>query len=347
MARKNLIAVSDSIPKALDASEPMTASRPIAGFVPPPKRNAVPVGGITKTLGNITSKMERAQDLEKQLAEGHVVIEIDPALVDGSFVNDRLAIDVAELTQLVEQVRDHGQQVPILVRPHPDTRGRYQVAYGHRRLAAVRQLGIKVRAVVRELTDDQLVVSQGQENNARTNLSYIERALFASKLEDRAFSREIIMSALGVDKAALSRMISVVRQVSLELIEAIGAAPEVGRRRWLELAEHLGKAKVSELVAMLLTEESRSLTSDGRFQLIFESLTKKQSKPSKNVSRRSPMKTWAPEDKSVSVSVKRTQKKATIALEAADGLRFADFITGELDALYEAFRRQEKITTGD
>uniref|UniRef100_UPI001D0E2864 ParB/RepB/Spo0J family partition protein n=1 Tax=Klebsiella pneumoniae TaxID=573 RepID=UPI001D0E2864 len=77
--------------------------------------------------------------------------------------------------------------MPILVRPHPTIDGRYQVAYGHRRLVAVRQLGFKVKAVIRELSDDQLVVSQGQENNARTNLSYIERALFASRLEDRSF----------------------------------------------------------------------------------------------------------------------------------------------------------------
>ncbi|MGO8658348.1 ParB/RepB/Spo0J family partition protein, partial [Rhizobium ruizarguesonis] len=82
-----------------------------------------------------------------------------------------------------------------LVRPHPETKGRYQVAYGHRRLAAAREIGIRVRAVVRDLTDGQLVVSQGQENSARTNLSYIERALFASRLEERSFGRDVIMAA--------------------------------------------------------------------------------------------------------------------------------------------------------
>ncbi|MGO4611618.1 ParB/RepB/Spo0J family partition protein, partial [Variovorax sp. 2RAF20] len=83
----------------------------------------------------------------------------------------RLEIDPVQLNELVEQIREHGQQVPILVRPHPQAKGRYQVAYGHRRLAAAKKLGLSVRAVVRDLTDDQLVVSQGQENSARTNLS--------------------------------------------------------------------------------------------------------------------------------------------------------------------------------
>ncbi|MGO7565665.1 hypothetical protein ACC754_42940, partial [Rhizobium johnstonii] len=64
----------------------------------------------------------------------------------------------------------------------------------------------------------QLVVSQGQENSALTNLSYIERALFASRLEELSFGRDVIMAALGVDKAALSRMLIVIRQVPLYLV---------------------------------------------------------------------------------------------------------------------------------
>ena len=231
MARKNLIEISAPNTGRADAVAAKD-NRPIAGFLPQ-QRSGGPVGGITRTLGNITEKMERASDLERQLAEGQTIIDIDPDLIDGSFVTDRLEIDPFELGQLVEQIREHGQQVPILVRPHLEAKGRYQVAYGHRRLAATKALGIKVRAVVRQLTDDQLVVSQGQENSARTNLSYVERALFALRLEQRGFGRDIIMAALGVDKAALSKMLIVTRQVPLALISAIGPAPEIGRRRWL------------------------------------------------------------------------------------------------------------------
>ncbi|MGO8470075.1 ParB N-terminal domain-containing protein, partial [Rhizobium leguminosarum] len=68
----------------------------------------------------ITEKMERASELERQLATCQTIVELDPVLIDASFVSDRLAIDAAELAQLVEQIREHGQQFPILVRPHPD-----------------------------------------------------------------------------------------------------------------------------------------------------------------------------------------------------------------------------------
>ncbi|SFJ41706.1 chromosome partitioning protein, ParB family [Phyllobacterium sp. CL33Tsu] len=342
MARKNLIEVSAAESAAPDTPTPMTATRPLAGFVAPAVRST-PIGGITKTLGSITQKFERAQDIEKQLAEGQTIVELDPAIVDGSFISDRLGIDAAELAELVEQIKSHGQQVPILVRPHPQDKGRYQVAYGHRRLAAVRQLGTRVRAVIRELSDDQLVVSQGQENNARTNLSYIERALFAVRLEERSFSRDTIMAALGVDKAALSKMISVVRQIPTELIEAIGAAPEVGRRRWMEFAELAPKSRLKDLLALLSADNCRAMSSDQRFQKAVEILSRRPDKAQAATG----AKVWVPSDKSVSVTLKTTAKKATVTLEASNGPRFAEWIADNLGDLYEAFRKSAKETTGD
>lgn len=342
MARKNLIEVSAG-GEAPRPSEALAASRPIAGMVPAGVRNNAPIGGIAKTLGNITQKVERAHDLERQMAEGNTVVELETALVDASMVRDRLAMDVAELSLLVEQIKDHGQQVPILVRPHPEIKGRYQVAYGHRRLAAVSKLGIKVRAVVRNLTDDELVVSQGQENNARTNLSFIERALFAARLEDRAFARDVIMSALGVDKAALSKMISVARQVPTELIEAIGAAPEVGRRRWMELAELAIAPKVPELLSMLSQKPMKDASSDSRFQGIMDALTKK---PGKATPQGTSLE-WAPADKSVSVTAKSNGKTYTLALKNKDAAGFGGWISANLGHLYGAFKDSEKTETGD
>lgn len=342
MARKNLIEVSADSDATFEQASAITSARPIAGFIAPAVRSA-PIGGITKTLGNITQKFERAQDIERQLAEGQLIVELDPALIDGSFISDRLGIDPVELAELVGQIKDHGQQVPILVRPHATINGRYQVAYGHRRLAAVKELGIKVRAVIRELSDDQLVVSQGQENNTRTNLSYIERALFAVRLEDRAFSRETIMAALGVDKAALSKMISTVRQIPIELIEAIGAAPEVGRRRWMEFADLIPNSKGRDLVALLSADNSRTLSSDQRFQRVVDALNGKAEK----VSETQHVQAWSPIDKSGSVSINGNAKKASINIKADYGREFAEFITGQLDGLYEAFKRSKSEVTGD
>ncbi|MGO7163258.1 plasmid partitioning protein RepB [Rhizobium johnstonii] len=259
------------------------------------------------------------------------IVELDPGLIDASFVSDRLAIDAAELAQLVEQIREHGQQVPILVRPHPETRGRYQVAYGHRRLAATREIGIRVRAVVRDLTDGQLVVSQGQENSARTNLSYIERALFASRLEERSFGRDVIMAALGVDKAALSRMLIVIRQVPLDLVNAIGAAPDIGRRRWLELGERLEKADVEKIVAELSADDARKISSDERFQRALVLATKKTAAPKPAMAKT--------QVSGVPVMIKKTASGATFVFDGKTAPGFDQFVQERLKGLFQEFNK--------
>ncbi|MBX4926618.1 plasmid partitioning protein RepB [Rhizobium binae] len=329
MARKNLIEISAPSPARVEAVAPRD-NRPIAGFVPQ-ERSAAPVGGITKTLGNITEKMERASELERQLATGQTIVELDTGLIDASFVSDRLAIDAAELAQLVEQIREHGQQVPILVRPHPETRGRYQVAYGHRRLAATKELGIRVRAVVRDLTDGQLVVSQGQENSARTNLSYIERALFASRLEERSFGRDVIMAALGIDKAALSRMLIVIRQVPLDLINVIGAAPDIGRRRWLELGERLEKADVGKILAELSADDARRMSSDERFQRALVLATKKTAEQRPALAKT--------EVSGVPVMIKKTAAGATFVFDGKTAPGFDQFVQERLQGLFQEFKK--------
>ena len=48
-----------------------------------------------------------------------------------------------------------------------------------------------------------------RKNQDRLDLSYIERALFASRLEQRSFQRDVICVALSIDKTEVSRMISV------------------------------------------------------------------------------------------------------------------------------------------
>ncbi|GCA51148.1 chromosome-partitioning protein ParB [Sinorhizobium sp. KGO-5] len=334
MARKNLIGISDS-PLASEDGERPAVGRPIAGLAPAQRSNAL-VGGITRSLSNITQKVERAEELERQLAEGHAIVELDPELIDSSFIIDRLGVAPEVQAMLVQQIRDHGQQVPILVRPHPAESGRYQVAYGHRRLAALREIGTKVKAVIRNLNDEQLVISQGQENNARTDLSFIERALFATRLEDRGFSRDTIMSALGVDKAALSKMIAVVRRLPLEIIEAIGAAPGFGRRRWIELADLIDRDDWRpKALDFIDAPEFTALESDQRFEKLFALLSFAR-KPSK-------AETWIAPDRSRAVRIRETDAETTLAFSKKAAPGFAEFVRKRLEALYLEYQRE----TGD
>jgi ParB family chromosome partitioning protein len=234
--------------------------------------------GAVRAMGlEIDRLAEDARDaaaLRGQIEAGTTVLDLPPDLVDPSFVSDRLArTEDAEFRRLVDSIGETGQQVPILVRPHPDAPGRYQIAYGHRRRDAAAELGRPVRAIVRALTDAELVVAQGKENGERRNLSFIERALFAADLQQRGFDRPTLHGAVGVQSAEMTRLLAVAMGIPRELARQIGPAPKAGRARWMALARELQQPGRAEMVAELLAQPAlRGLPTDRRFAGVMTAL---------------------------------------------------------------------------
>lgn len=230
------------------------------------------VGAMGRSLGNIANAADQARAL---IAAGSAVVELDPAKIEGSFISDRLVHDGEAYDRLVEAIRDTGQKSPILVRPHPTKADRYQIAFGHRRVRVLAQLGKPVKAVVQNLTDEELVIVQGQENSARADLSYIERAMFALALEAKGYDRRVIMSALSMEKTQLSRLMALGHSLPRHLVDAIGPAPKAGRPRWAGLAEMLPVAKSGAIEKALADLKFKGLDSDARFEFVFAALSAK------------------------------------------------------------------------
>jgi ParB family chromosome partitioning protein len=335
MSRKNLFHIQDSeeMPDSSGAS-PLSQSRPLAGLDKPAKRSGA-VGAISQSLNGINDKALRTEELERTLASGQTIVELDPNSIDSSIVTDRLGMSLDELDVLEQQIRQDGQLVPILVRPHPDQEGRFQAAYGHRRLIVIKRIGIPVRAIVRRLTDSELVVSQGQENSSRQDLTFIERAVFAVRLENRGFDRGLITSALSIDKANLSRMIALVHQFPLELIEAVGSAPSYGRIRWAEVAELLqetgNKAKALRIVQQ---REFGERTSDARFEAIYEAL-----RPERESARAA---VWSNGSSAKAVKIFETRDKLSLSFDKSIEPAFGLFVEERLTVLYEEYLRLNK-----
>lgn len=161
MARKNLLSSVTAPELTAVNSERPVPPRPAASSLG--GRGAL--GAVTRSIDGLAAKAEKAQELEARLAAGQTIIELNPDTVDPSFIRDRMAEDEAAHQALVAAVAEQGQISPILVRPHPAEAGRYQVAFGHRRLAAAHALNRPVRAIVRAIvramSDRELVVAQG------------------------------------------------------------------------------------------------------------------------------------------------------------------------------------------
>lgn len=287
------------------------------------------VGAMGRSLGKITHAAEEARAL---IASGDAVLELDTALVETSFVADRFGSDPSEHLALVDSIRAHGQQVPILVRPHPAKPGRYQAAYGHRRLRALTDLGLPVRAVVRELADADLIVAQGQENSARLDLSYIERALFAMSIEDRGFDRAVVMSALNIEKTQLSRLLSIGRSIPIDIIRAIGPAPKAGRPRWQAIADLILAGAPIESLRQLFQETTfRAQTSDGRFARVLSALSAQKTD-------RKDREVWAADDGAKILRVIRDPAHTTLVVDERLAPEFGSFLMTRMADLFREFK---------
>ena len=289
------------------------------------------VGAMGRSLGNIVSAADQARAL---IAEGSAVVDIPTDRIEGSFISDRLPDEGEGYKRLLEAIKESGQKSPILLRPHPEKPDRYQIAFGHRRVRVLASLGRPVKAVVQNLSDEELVVIQGQENAARTDLSYIERGLFALALEARGFSRQVIMTSLGMEKTQLSRLMSVAHSLPRPLIEAIGPAPKAGRPRWVSLAEKIAESRPGALAELLDSREFRASDSDTRFTQVMDALIakRKSAKP----------ETVTSADGRKLAKVQRSPKVISLNFDEKASPAFGDFVIGQLARLHHEFLSTQK-----
>lgn len=345
MARKNLLAsLTDPKLTAVNSDTPASPSSSRASL---PFASMGAIGAVTRSIDDLAAKAAVAKELEAKLTSGQTIVELDTDLVDSSFISDRMSLDDEAYRTLRSSIALSGQESPILVRPHPSEQGRYQAAFGHRRLRAAKDLAKPVRAVVRQLSDRELILAQGQENSARANLSFIERARFAHKLEASGYDRDTIMQALSVDKTILSRFVSVVSRIPVDIIEAIGPAPSTGRDRWIELANLFQTHPQQPMLAALVSSESfQVLESDARFvevkaavEASTSNITPKPAEAEKARDQK-PAEMWAHSSGRSVMKVKATDRGLVLSIDNRAVPGFGEYLLSEMETLVTAYLNQ-------
>jgi len=114
----------------------------------------------------------------------------------------RDTIDPDKVRELAESIRSQGLLQPILVRPF---NGRYEVVAGHRRYLAHRLLGeVKIKSIIKELSDEQTFLIRAMENDQREDLNPIEKAKVYKRLKERfGWSAETIAQKMGRDNLTI------------------------------------------------------------------------------------------------------------------------------------------------
>ncbi len=286
------------------------------------------------------------------------IAELDPGLVHAGGLADRLDVSQAEIATLAESLRNAGQKVPILVRPHPTKPGEYEIVAGRRRLAACRLAGINVRAEIQDLDDTALVMGQAIENIAREDLTYIERAKLAARMVDEAgLDDKDIDIAFSCGKTDRSRYLKIGRGVPDDILSFVGKAPGIGRPRWEKLVAQMAVdetalPRMREALAAANAEDGGVDDSDARFSRLYEAAFRSEAS-SKPTDTKPPAghEIWVPSHDKPVGTIKRTGSGVQVTLRNAPKPGFLDWLAenGELLVVqmlreYEAHRFVEDIS---
>lgn len=136
-------------------------------------------------LPGYQSMFESTEKANSEQIETIQDIEID-AISD--FKDHPFHINMDEdMIKLIESIEVNGQLMPVLVRP---SKNGYEMISGHRRKYAMEKLGYeKVKAIVKNLNDDEATILMVDSNIQREHISMMEKA-FAYKMRLEAMKHQ-------------------------------------------------------------------------------------------------------------------------------------------------------------
>nr|WP_321443460.1 plasmid partitioning protein RepB [uncultured Cohaesibacter sp.] len=272
------------------------------------------------------------------IGDGEVIL-IEISKIDPTPLPHRLedASNLGEREALGNSMKENGQDVPIIIRPHPEIRERYQVVSGTRRLIAAKDRAEQsIKAIIKDHDNITLLMVQGRENSYRRDATYIEKVRFAEHLfklvPNYAEATARVMSALSVDKTEASRLKVISEKIPDDIINSIGAAPKIGRPRWQHLADLLVQTKHLDNARQIVGGKSflDLASSDERLAHLINEMEAKPALPE-------PPTVMADNTKLATL----VSKANRVDIQMPDRT-FAEFVARKLPELYETFKSESE-----
>jgi ParB/RepB/Spo0J family partition protein len=191
----------------------------------PPITTTEPAPAIEKRRGRPPGKSKVPVDVPTVLDDDLVVRKIPLGEIDLGDVTYRFRA-VVRVADLVKSIRESGQQIPAVVRPHPqpDDGFKWQLVSGFRRATALTELKADfISAYVRrDLVDDQEAFRASVlENMARKTYSDIDRAYVIKRYQDSGYKSFEVAELMNLTKRQKNNLLALL-DLPAEVQTAIG-----------------------------------------------------------------------------------------------------------------------------
>lgn len=120
---------------------------------------------------------------------------VELGLLRESKTNPRQTFEKVHQKELVATIKTQGIVVPLLLRPLDD---KYEIVCGHRRFRAAQELKLEtVPAIVRNMTDAEVLNIQVIENEQRADVHPLEQCIGYKRLMDSGLKAEEVAARIG------------------------------------------------------------------------------------------------------------------------------------------------------
>jgi ParB family chromosome partitioning protein len=145
-------------------------------------------------------------------------------LIDPNPDQPRKRFDAEEIESLAASIREKGVIQPLVLRPAPGAQGRYQIVAGERRWRAAQAAQLhEVPAVVRTLSDSEVLEVALLENIQRADLNPVEEAQgYAQLIERHGHTQDRIAAITGKSRSHVANTLRLLKlpPAALALLES-------------------------------------------------------------------------------------------------------------------------------
>ena len=188
---------------------------------------------------------------QKQTAESSMVIDLPIDRIHPNERQPRTNFDPETLEELAASIREHGLVQPVVVRPMHDNM--YELVAGERRWRAAGLAPVaSLPAVVRNVSDEQMLIFALVENLQREDLNVIDQAEAMARLQSEFhFTHKEIGAMLGKARPTVSNILRI-RELPREVRKMLQAEQlNLGHARVLLNLKKIDQARAAQSVVNL------------------------------------------------------------------------------------------------
>lgn len=162
--------------------------------------------------------------LKSTNSKNYQILDLDTDLVKPWYMANRINQFISEESchELIESIKNVGQQIPALVRYNSDN-NIYELICGARRLFACKILSIQIRVAVVDLDDRESLLAMDAENRPRKDISPYERALDYKNWIDKGIykNQAEIYKSIGMKKSLFNQIFAL-SNLNKHIVQAFG-----------------------------------------------------------------------------------------------------------------------------